>query len=156
MQALDRLDANDAFKLGFMRQKWRPGDIANCVESRHIGLAHAIEDAGAAVGLHAELLQAEVFDIADDTDRGDNPIDGESLRAALAVIGHRGDAVRLFIELCHLGAGKDLDALLFEALARKSRDLSILNGQDLRQHLDHSHLGAERAVERRELDSNCA
>ena len=82
-------------------------------------LHEAVDDDGAALGLHAELFQAEILDIADDADRGDDAIDGERLRAALAVVDGRGDAVGLLVELRHLGAGEDLDALLLEALARE-------------------------------------
>ena len=41
-------------------------------------------------------------------------------------------------------------------LAGEGGDLGVLDGQDLRQHLDHRHLGAERAVERGELDADGA
>ena len=85
MQALDRLDADDAFVLGLVRQHRRAGDVADGVDARHVGLADAVDDDAAAVGLHAELFQAEVLDIADDADRGDDAVDGERLRAALAV-----------------------------------------------------------------------
>ena len=80
----------------------------------------------------------------------------DGLRAALAVVDGRGDAIRLLVELGHLGAGQDLDPLLFELLARKGRNLGILGGKNLRQHLDHRHLGAEGAVERGELDADRA
>ena len=113
-------------------------------------------DDGAALGLHAELFQAEVLDVADDADGRDDALDGERLRAALAVVDGGGDAVGLLVELGHLGAGHDLDALLLEALAREGGDLGVLDRQDLRQHLDHRHLGAERAVERGELDADRA
>ncbi len=43
-----------------------------------------------------------------------------------------------------------------KALAREGRNLGILHRQDLRQHLDHRHLGAERAIERGELDADGA
>ena len=109
-----------------------------------------------ALGLHAELFQAEIFDIADDADRGDDAVDGERLGAAFAVVDGRGDAVGFLVELGHLGAGENFDALLLETLARESGDLGVLDRQDLRQHLDHRHLGAERAVERGELDADGA
>ena len=67
----------------------------------------------------------------------------ERLRAALAILDGRGDAVGLLVELRHLGAGEDFDALLLELLARKSGNLRILGRQNLRQHLDDRHLGAE-------------
>src|ERR1700720_515691 len=132
MQALDGLDANHTFMLGFVRQKRRTGDIADGVESRYVGLAYPIDHDRTAVGFHAELFQAKALDIADDPDRRDHALDRERLRAALAVVDRRSDAVRLFIELCHFGAGEDLDALLFEALACKGGDFGILNGEDLR------------------------
>ncbi len=156
MQPLDRLDADDAFVLGLVRKQRRPGDVADGINARHVGLAGAVDDDRAALGLHAELFQAEILDIADDADRGDDAVDGERLRAALAVIDGRGDAVGLLVELGHFGAGEDFDALLLEAFAREGGDLGILDGQDLRQHLDHGHLGAERAIERGELDADGA
>ena len=73
-----------------------------------------------------------------------------------SVVDGGGDAVGLLVELRHLGAGHDLDALLLEALAREGRDLGVLDRQDLRQHLDHGHLGADRAIERGELDADGA
>ena len=51
---------------------------------------------------------------------------------------------------------RNLDALLLERLAREAGDLGVLDRQDLRQHLDHRHLGAEGAVERGELDADGA
>ena len=60
------------------------------------------------------------------------------------------------VELRHLGAGEDLDALPLEALAGEGGDLRVLHGQDLRQHLDHRDLGAQRAEERGELDADGA
>ena len=156
MQALDGLDADDAFVLGLVREQRRAGDVADGVNARHIGLARAVDDDGAALGLHAEFFQAEILDIADDADGRNDAIDGERLRAALAVVDGRDDAVGLLVELRHLGAGEDLDALLLEALAREGGDLGILGRQDLRQHLDDRHLGAERAIERGEFDADRA
>src|SRR6516165_551406 len=156
MQALDGLDANHAFVLGFVRQKRRAGDIADGVDSRYAGFAHAIDDNSATVGFHSELFQAKVLDIADDPNGRDDALDRKRLGPALAVIDRRGDAVRFFIELGHFGAGEDLDALFLEALARESGDLGIFDGQDPRQHLDNGHFRAERTVERSEFDSDRA
>ena len=60
------------------------------------------------------------------------------------------------LDLRDLGAGEDLDALLLEALAREAGDLGVLDGQDLRQHLDDRHLDAHGAVEGGELDADGA
>ena len=76
--------------------------------------------------------------------------------APLSSIDGRGDAVGALLDLRHLRAGQDLDALLLEALAGEARDLGVLDGQDLRQQLDDRHLGAHGAVERRELDADRA
>ena len=78
VQALDRLDADDALMLGLVRQHRRAGDVADGVDARHVGLAEAVDDDGAALGLHAELFQPEVLDVADHADRGDHAVDGES------------------------------------------------------------------------------
>ena len=126
MQALDRLDADHAFMLGLVREHRRPRDVADGVDAGHIGPAHAVDHDGAAIGLHAELFETEILDIADDADRRNHPVDGHRLRAALAVVDGRGDAVGLLVELRHLGAGEDLDALFLELLAREGRDLGIL------------------------------
>ena len=113
-----------------------------------------IDNDDAAVGFHAELLEAEILDIAGDPDRRDDTLDGDRLRASFAVVDGRGHAVGFFIEPGDLGTGENLDALLLERLAGEGGDLGILDREDLRQHLDHRHLGAERAIEARELDAD--
>ena len=118
-------------------------------------LLKAIDHDDAALGFHAELFQAEIFDIADDADGGDDALDRDRLRLA-ALFDGGGDAVGFLVELGHLGVGVDLDALLLEALAREGLNLVVLDRQNLRQHLDHGHVGAERAEERGELDADGA
>src|ERR1700733_877025 len=156
MKPLDRLDADNAFVLGLMREKWRPGDVADGVDSRHVGLARAVDDNGAALSLHAELLQTEIFDVADDADGGDDALDGKRLYPAFAIVDGGGDAIAGLVELGDLGAGVNFDALLLETFAREGGDLGIFGGKDLRQHLDHRHLRSEGAVERSELDADGA
>ena len=73
-----------------------------------------------------------------------------------AFLDGRGDAVALLVELGHFRVGQDLDALLLEALARERLDFVIFDRKNLRQHLNHSHFGTERAVERGELDADGA
>ena len=155
MQALDRFDADHAFVLGLVRQHRRTGDVADGVDARHTGLAERVDDDATAVGLHAEFFQPELFDIADHADRGDDALDFKRLRLA-ALLDGGDDAVGFLVELHHLGVGVDLDALLLEALARESLNLVVFDRQDLRQHLDHGHIGAERAVERGEFDADGA
>ena len=63
---------------------------------------------------------------------------------------------RALLQAFHRRAGDDLHALLLERLAREGRDLFVLDGQDAVEHLDHRHLGAERAIEAGELDADRA
>ena len=156
MQALDGLDADHAFMLGLVREHRRARDVADRVDAGHVGLAVAVDHDAAALGFDAELFQAEIFDIADDADGGNHPVELDRLRLALAVIDGGDDAVALLLELRHLGVGENLDALLLEALARESCDLGVFDRQDLRQHLDHGHLRAHGVEERCELDADRA
>src|SRR5262249_27137395 len=66
MQALDVLDADDAFVLGLMRQHRGTCDIADGVDAGHVGPAQTVDHDAAAFRLDAELFQPKVFDIADD------------------------------------------------------------------------------------------
>src|ERR1700735_137381 len=93
IQALDTFDANDAFMLGLMGEQGRPGDVADSIDTRHTGLAKAVDHNRAAISLDTEFFETKIFDIADDADRGDDAIDGQRLRTALAVIDGRGNAV---------------------------------------------------------------
>jgi len=156
MQALDGLDADHAFMLGLVRKHWRPGDVADGIDAGHVGLAIAIDHDAAAIGFDAELFQSKIFDVADHADRRDHAVDFDALRLALAVIDGGDHAVALLLQFCHLGAAEDFDALLLEALARQGRDLGVLYGQDLRQHLDDGHLGAHGVEEGREFDTDRA
>ena len=156
MQALDRLDADHALMLGLVRQHRRAGDVADGVDAGHVGLAVAVDHHAAAIGLDAEFFQPEVFDIADDADRGDHPVDLDSLRLALAVIQGRDHAVALLLEFCHLGVGENLDALFLERLLGQFGNLGVLDRQHLRQHFDHRDVRAHGVEERRELDADRA
>src|SRR5450759_87728 len=155
LQALDRLDADHAFVLGLVCQHRRAGDVADGVEAGHVGLAEGIDHDAAALGFQPKLFQPEIFDIAGDADGGDHALGGDGLCLA-ALLDGGGDAVALLVELGHLGVGQDFDALLLEALAREGLNLVVLDRQDLRQHLDHRQLSAERAVERGKLDADGA
>src|SRR6516164_1586069 len=140
MQAFDGLDADYTLMFDLVRQKRRTGDIADGVNSWHVGLAHTVDNNRAAVGFHAEPFQPKIFDVADDSDRRNHSLDRECLRAALAVVDCRGDTIALLVEFRDFSTGKDLDALLFKALARERSYFRIFRWQDLRQHLDDRHL----------------
>src|SRR3982074_4890 len=58
------------------------------------------------------------------------------------------------LEPGHLGAGQDLDAILLEPLARQAGDFGILDGEDLRQHLDHGDVRSHGVEERCEFDAD--
>src|SRR5262249_10041136 len=105
---------------------------------------------------NAKFFEAEIFHIAGDADRRNDAIDGERLRAALAAVDGGRDAVRFLVEPCHRGAGEDFDALLLEGLAGEARDFAVLDGEDLRQHLNDRAFRPERAIERGELDADGA
>ena len=83
MLAGDRLDADDALVLGLVGEHRRPGDVADGVDAGDIGPADAVDDDAAALGLHAELLEAEILDIADDADGRDEPLGRDHLRLAV-------------------------------------------------------------------------
>ena len=155
MQAFDRLDAHDALMLGLVRQHRRTGYVTDRIDARHVGLVEWIDHDATTFGFHAELFQSEIFDIADHAHGRNHSLGGDGLGPAI-LFDRDGDAVDFFIELGHLCAGQNLDALLLEALASESLDFVILDWENLRQHLDHRHFGPKRAVERRELDADRA
>ncbi len=103
VEALDRLDADHALMLGLVSQHGRTCDVADSVDARNVGLAVAVDDDDAAVGLHPELFEAEILDIADDADRRDHALELGRDRLALAVVDGGDDAVGLLLELDHLG-----------------------------------------------------
>ena len=74
IEPLDGLDADDALVLGLVGEHRRAGDIADGVDARHVGPVERIDHDRAALGLHAELFQAEILDVADDADRGDDAL----------------------------------------------------------------------------------
>ena len=82
MQPGDILNANHAFMAGFMRKPGRAGDVADGIHAGLAGLAKAIHDDMGAVDLHLGAFKADILDIADDADRGDDPVDRDFLRLA--------------------------------------------------------------------------
>src|SRR5882762_4540308 len=68
LEALDRLDADDALMLGLVREQRWACDVADGIDAGHVGAAMAVDHDRAAIGLHAELLEPEILDVADDAD----------------------------------------------------------------------------------------
>ena len=93
VQALDRLDADDALVLGLVGEHRRARDIADGVDAGDVGAAEPVGDDAAALGLDAELLEAEALDVADHADRRDGAIEFGVRPLALAVLDGRDDAV---------------------------------------------------------------
>ena len=58
MQSLDRLDADDALMFGLVSKQRRARDVADGIDAGHIGAAQIVDHDRAALGLHADLLQA--------------------------------------------------------------------------------------------------
>ena len=67
----DRLDADHALVARLVRQPGRAGDVADRINALDIGAGIAVHQDMAAVGLHAERLEADILAIGDDADRDD-------------------------------------------------------------------------------------
>src|SRR3954451_1170279 len=151
LEALDRFDADNALVFGLVRKQRRPRYVADGVDARHTGTVERIDHDGPPLGFHADLFKAEILDVADNADGGDDALDIERLCPTFA-LEDRGHAIGLLLQLGDLGIGQDLDALFLELLAGKRRNLRVFRRQYLWQYLDHRHLGAEVAIERSKLD----
>jgi hypothetical protein len=65
VKSLDRVDADDPFMLGLMREHGRAGDIADRINPRHIGAPHSIRNDNSAFDFHVERFKPQVFDLPD-------------------------------------------------------------------------------------------
>src|SRR5262249_20458537 len=153
VKAFDRLNADDAFMLGLVRKHRRSRHVSDRINSRNIRLVELIDDDDPAIGFDAKFFQPKVLDISDDANGRDDALERGRLRLA-ALLDGGGHAVGLLVELGHLRAGVDLDALLFKTLARKSLNLLILDWKNLRQYFDDCHFRTKRPKERSELNSD--
>ena len=79
IKSLDCLDTDDPLVLGFVGQHRRSGDVTDCVDAGDICLVELIDHNDAAVGLHAELFQPQIFNVADHADRRNHAFDREGL-----------------------------------------------------------------------------
>ncbi len=78
VKALDALDTDHSLMFGLVGEHRRAGDIADGVNAGDIGLAEAIGDDAAAIGLNAKLFEPEILSVADDTN-------AEIIRSAVIV-----------------------------------------------------------------------
>ncbi|MNL43770.1 hypothetical protein D3C87_1662990 [compost metagenome] len=139
-----------------MRQHRRAGDVADGPDALDIGLAIAVDDNGAALGLDANRFQPKPLDIALHADGRDQLVTSDLLGLAVLGLDMGDDAVLGLFDLGDLGFGQELDAALFQPLAGEARNLGIFHRQDLRQELDDRHIGAQRAIEGGKLDADGA
>src|SRR4026209_1131673 len=100
----DRLDADDALMLGLVGKHRGAGNVADRIEAGDVGAGVAVNDNRAAFDLHAELLEAEILDVPDDTGGRDQAICPDLLRLAI-LLDRRGYRVLLLHELRDLGVG---------------------------------------------------
>src|SRR5262245_44731871 len=77
VEALDRLNAHDAFMLGLVGKHRRAGNIPDGVDAGNARPAKLVDDDGAPVGFYADFLQAKIFNVTDDPDGGDHALDGK-------------------------------------------------------------------------------
>src|SRR5665213_3361301 len=128
LQPGDALDTDNTLVLRLVGVQRRAGNVANGVDAGHAGAAETVCDDAAAVGLHAELLQAEVLDVAQYADGRDDAVELDVFLLAVLELDRRGDAVGRLGELRHLRLGVNLDAGFLQALADVRRDLFVLDG----------------------------
>jgi len=137
------------------QHRWS-GDITYRINSGNVRSSETIRDDGPALGLDAEAFQAEPFDIADNTDGGDDLVHLDGLGFAVIRLDRRGNRAGRLFRLRHLCAGKDLYSGLFEPLARQGGDFRILDRQDLGQQLNNRHFRAHGPIERCKFNSDGA
>src|SRR5215510_14366478 len=79
VEALDRLNANDAFMLGLVGKHRRTCDIADGIDAGNARPAELVDDDGASIRFYTDFLETKIFNVADDADGGDHALDGQRL-----------------------------------------------------------------------------
>ncbi|MNT83125.1 hypothetical protein D3C72_2229470 [compost metagenome] len=102
--------------LGLVGEHRRAGNVADRVDAGNVGLAVAIDDDAAAVGLDTKRFETKVLDIALNADGGDHPVGGDLFNLAVLHLDMGSHRVRALLDLRHLGFKVDLHTLLFELL----------------------------------------
>ena len=142
----DGLHRDDRLMARLVGQPGRAGEVADGIDARLAGVAEGAGEHMRAVHLHLRALKAEILDIADDADGGDQAVGRDLLHLAIR-LDDRSDAVRALADALHPRAGQQLHALLGEGLGDEAADLLILHRQDAVHHLDQRHLRAHVQVE---------
>ena len=132
---------------GLVGQHWRASHIANGIDAIDIGFAVTVDHHTAAIGLDAELFKAEAFDIALDTNSGDQTVCLNHL--CLAVLGFNGgfDRIGTLVDLGDLGFGDDFHALFFQRLAGNAGNFRIFHRHDVRHQFDNRNIATHGIVE---------
>ncbi len=138
----------------------RAGDrVTDRIDAVDVGLVVAVGlDAPALVERHADLLQAEAFDVRAAADRDEHDVGFEHLRAAVALGRRNADGKRpaLLLNARHFRAETERQALLLEDALALLRHLAVEARKDAVEEFHDRHLRAEPPPHRSDLKSDHA
>src|SRR5262245_11846188 len=125
-------------------------DIANGVNARHIRPAVRIDGDKSTLAVYASRLEPEVLDVALYPD-GHQDVRALHGPRALGSVHLHLHTIGRDLGTLHPTPHVYSDALLFQRFLQQPGNLTVLNGQHLRQHLDERHLRAKSVIEIRKL-----
>ncbi len=136
------LDRDDALLGGLVGERLGVDQVADRVDLGVGGAAELVDLDLAPLGqLDPGRLQAEPLDVG-----GATAGDAEVVDLGRVVAVGELDRVAARLDVLDRGAGGDRDVLLLEGPLDDPRHVLVLGGEDLVEHLDQQHLGAEAAV----------
>ena len=140
----------DGFPTGNVGKPRWPDDVPRGVNPRDAGFV-AVVHVQVTLGIQLEWGRT-AGEERGDPDRHEGNIGGECFTRP----SRDGDLYSSSGRFCflHFCTGKDADTLFGEGLLKGNGDLGVLNGKDVGQHLDDSHLGAEGIEEVGKLDAD--
>lgn len=141
--------ALDGFVAGNMGEPRWSDDVSSGVDPFDAGFVAVVRlEVALGVGLKGNALRHEWGDA--DGDEGDLGLEG------FCGLARDGEADTFIggLGLVDFRAGEEFDALLGEGFLKGLADLGILDGKDVRHHLNHGHLGAEGVEEVGKLDAD--
>ena len=68
VEALDRLNTDNAFMFGLVRKHRRAGDVPDGVNTGDTRPVELVDDDGSSIGFYADFLKAKIFNVADNAD----------------------------------------------------------------------------------------